>query len=98
MLKVDETTLLKFGPVSKEVAYEMSRGIREKLNTTYGVSITGNAGPTSDVDGKPVGLVFICVAGPDGCEVEEHQFRGERADIRRRGSEAALVALRNRLL
>ena len=47
-----------------------------------------------DVDGKPVGLVFVGVAHPAGCEVEEHQFRGQRADIRRRATQAALVALR----
>lgn len=98
MLHVEETTLLKHGPVSSEVANEMACGIRDKLETTYGVSITGNAGPTSDVDGKPVGLVFVGIAGPEGCKVEEHQFRGERGDIRRRGSQAALVALRNELL
>jgi nicotinamide-nucleotide amidase len=98
LLDVDEVTLLKFGPVSKEVANEMACGICEKLGTTYGVSITGNAGPSSDVDGKPVGLVFVAIAHPNGCEVEEHQFRGERADIRRRATQAALVGLRKILL
>lgn len=98
MLGVEELTLAKFGPVSEEVAGEMARGIRERLSTAYGVSITGNAGPTSDVDGKPVGLVYVGVAGPLGCAVEEHKFRGERADIRRRATQAALVALRRQLL
>src|SRR5438105_8787069 len=46
----------KIGPVSAEVATEMAIGVRDRLNATYGVSLTGNAGPTSDDGGKAVGL------------------------------------------
>ena len=45
--------------------------IREITGATYGISITGNAGPTSDKGAKPVGMTYIGVAGPDGTEVEE---------------------------
>ncbi len=98
LLKVREETLRQFGPVSKETASEMARSIREKLGTTYGVSVTGNAGPSSDVGRKPVGLVYVGVADEAGCEVDEHQFRGQREDIRRRATQVALVALRKKLL
>jgi nicotinamide-nucleotide amidase len=98
VLLPDSEPLRTFGPVSPEVAREMATAIRESLQTTYAVSITGNAGPTADLDNKPVGLVFIGVAGPAGCEVEELRYRGERADIRRRATQAALVGLRNALL
>jgi len=98
LLKIDPATIKQFGPVSSEVAAEMARAIRLKLSTSYGVAITGNAGPTSDVGDEPVGLVYIAVAFPGGCEVQEHRFRGERAEIRRRATQAALVALRAELL
>lgn len=98
LLGVGEPMLSEFGPVSKEVAEAMALGARERLGTTYGVSITGNAGPTTDVDGKPVGLVFVAVAYPGGCDVEELRFRGGRAEVRTRGGQSALVALRNVLL
>ncbi|HWA83080.1 MAG TPA: competence/damage-inducible protein A [Fimbriimonadaceae bacterium] len=98
LLGVDPEALRQFGPVSGEVAEAMALGIRERLATTYAVSVTGNAGPTADVDGKPVGLAFVGVAHPGGCESEELRFRGGRAEIRQRSAQSALVALRNVLL
>ncbi|HVT11880.1 MAG TPA: competence/damage-inducible protein A [Fimbriimonadaceae bacterium] len=98
LLGVDWDLLDRYGPVSEETARAMASNVRLKLGTTYGVSVTGNAGPTVDVDGKPVGLVFIGVAHSDGCDVEEIRFRGGRSEIRRRATQSALVALRNVLL
>lgn len=86
------------GPVSEECARSMAEGVRERLGTTYGVSLTGNAGPESDVDGKPVGLVYIGLSSPSGTEVEEIRFRGIREDIRQRSTQWALIALRQKLL
>lgn len=95
---VDADLVEEKGPVSSEVAAALAEGVRAKLGTTYGVGITGNAGPTSDVDGKPVGLVYIGIAGPNGTTVEEARYRGLREDIRRRASQVALHLLRNALL
>jgi nicotinamide-nucleotide amidase len=86
------------GPVCAETAEQMATGVRERLGTDYGVSLTGNAGPTSDDGGKPVGLVYVAVATTEGVTVEEHRFRGGRADIRRRSSQAALTLLRQVVL
>lgn len=97
-LGVCRETLDEHGPVSEPVAREMAACVRERIGTTYGVSITGNAGPSSDVDGKPVGLVYIGIAGPGGTEVTEVRFRGQRDDIRQRASQTALVELRKALL
>jgi nicotinamide-nucleotide amidase len=98
LLGVCEETLNAFGPVSAECASEMAEEIRQKLGTTYGVSLTGNAGPTSDQDQKPVGLVFVGVAGPGGTQVQEYRYRGGRDDIRRRSTQSALILLRDVLL
>lgn len=68
---------------------------REKIGADYAVSLTGNAGPTSDEDDKPVGLVYVGVAGPDGVEVRDFTFRGTREDVRRRSQQATLVGLRS---
>jgi len=86
------------GPVSEECARAMAEGARERFGATYGVSLTGNAGPDSDVDGKPVGLVYIGLASPSGTQVEEIKFRGIREDIRQRATQWALIALREQLL
>lgn len=76
----------------------MAEGVRRALGTTYGLSITGNAGPDVDSDNKPVGLVFVGLAGPDGVHAEESRFRGTREDIRRRATQNALVMLRRSLV
>ena len=98
LLGVRQETLQKFGPVSEQTAREMAEGVRAHLGGTYGISLTGNAGPTSDKDNKPIGLVYIAVAGPDGTECTENKFHGQREDVRKRSTQAALVLLRKILL
>ncbi len=87
-----------FGPVSAETAGAMAESVRAQLGSTYAVAITGNAGPTADVDGKPVGLVYIAIASPGGTHVEECRFRGIREDIRNRAEQTALRLLREELI
>ena len=85
-------------PVSAEIAKFMAESIRGQLNTTYGVSITGNAGPTADVGGQPVGLVYIGIATESGTHIEECKFRGIREDIRKRAEQTALRLVREAVL
>ena len=84
-------------PVSEEVARAMANGVRMRLGSTFGVGITGNAGPTADAGGKPVGLVYIAVASPEGTTCAESSYRGTREDIRRRATQQALTMLREAL-
>lgn len=93
LLGVPAKVLEAHGPVSEAVASAMATAVRSTLRTDFALAITGNAGPTADVDGKPVGLVFVALAGPAGVAVERHQFRGLREDIRTRASQAALTLL-----
>jgi nicotinamide-nucleotide amidase len=86
------------GPVSAFAAEKMAFAARERIGSDYAVAITGNAGPTSDVDGKPVGLTFIGIADANGVVVSEHKFRGIRSDIRLRAEQTALRLLRERLM
>ncbi len=97
-LNVQKETLEKFGPVSPECAEEMARATRAQFNTSYAVSITGNAGPKSDAGGQPVGLGYVGVAGPKRCIVKEFKHRGIREDIRLRATQTALVTLRSEVL
>lgn len=69
-LGVKETTLAQYGAVSAETAAEMAQGIRQATGSDYGISTTGVAGPGGGSAEKPVGLVYIAVAGPDYCQVE----------------------------
>ncbi|OBQ42218.1 MAG: damage-inducible protein CinA [Aphanizomenon flos-aquae WA102] len=101
LLGVNPEDLEKFGAVSATVAEQMAAGVKNRLSTTWGLSITGIAGPTGGTETKPVGLVYIGLAGP-GDEVTsfEHHLgtiRG-RSLIRCVGANSALDNLRRRLL
>jgi competence/damage-inducible protein CinA-like protein len=97
-LGIDPSLIASFGPVSAEVASAMASNALSRFGSTYAVAISGNAGPTADVDGKPVGLTYIAIAGPGGVKVSEGKYRGLREDIRFRASHTALAMLRDRLL
>jgi nicotinamide-nucleotide amidase len=81
LLGVAESTINEHGVVSAMCAEEMARGVRDLLGADIGVSTTGVAGPTTQ-EGKPVGMVFVGVAGPDGAQAHELQLNGDRAAIR----------------
>ena len=98
LIGVTAETLAKFGAVSSECAIEMAEGIRKVLDVDWAISVTGIAGPDGGSAEKPVGLVYIGVAGPGGTSVEEHRFRGSREAIRQRAVQFALIQLRERLL
>ncbi|PZS13595.1 MAG: damage-inducible protein [Pseudonocardiales bacterium] len=78
---VSEALLDERGAVDPEVALALARGARTRLGATYGVGVTGVAGPDPQ-DGKPVGTLFAAVAGPRGEVVREDRLAGSRAEIR----------------
>jgi nicotinamide-nucleotide amidase len=81
----------RHGAVSEEVAKALAHGARAKLGTDVGVGLTGVAGPGGGSEEKPVGLVWVSVAGPDGEDLTRSlHLPGGRADVRER---AALVAM-----
>ncbi|KAB8335076.1 competence/damage-inducible protein A [Scytonema tolypothrichoides VB-61278] len=101
LLGVNSQDLAKYGAVSSIVAEQMAAGVRSRLSTTWGLSITGIAGPTGGTETKPVGLVYIGLARPNG-EVQSFEYhfgagRG-RSLIRHLSACTALDNLRRKLL
>ena len=101
VLGINPNDLKEFGAVSATVAEQMAIGVKERLGTTWGISITGVAGPNGGTEAKPVGLVYIGLAGPE-CLVESFEFqfgatRG-RTLIRHLSACNALNSLRQKLL
>ena len=85
------------GAVSAPVAQALAAGIRRCSGATYGIGITGIAGPAGGTAEKPVGLVYLALAGPDGVAVHEKRYLGERELIRWHASQTALDLVRRAL-
>ena len=73
-----------------------ARGARRIAESTWALSVTGIAGPDGGTPEKPVGTVFVGIAGPGGTEVKAHRFHGDREWIRSASAYAALDWLRLR--
>jgi nicotinamide-nucleotide amidase len=86
------------GAVSETVAIQMAEGVKKLLGTDYAISVTGIAGPTSDNTSKPVGLVWIAVAGPEGTKAKEFMLKDIRERFIDRATLTALNMLRYYLL
>ncbi|WP_310489738.1 competence/damage-inducible protein A [Chamaesiphon sp. VAR_69_metabat_338] len=100
LLGVNADDLAAQGAVSEIVARQMAAGVKAKLGTDWGVSITGVAGPGGGTETKPVGLVYIGIASPDGSvEGVKYQLgsQRERELIRQMSASQALNLLRQRL-
>jgi nicotinamide-nucleotide amidase len=80
------------GPVSPDVAGALAAGARDRLGATYGLGVTGVAGPDPQ-GGRPVGTVHLGLAGPDGGRVRTLALAGDRAAIRAATVAAALALL-----
>lgn len=78
LLGVPEAVLKNPGAVSEPCARAMAKGARRALGTTLAVATTGIAGPGGATEFKPVGLVYIALAGDRDTVVEEHHFTGDR--------------------
>ena len=97
VLGVEEAALAVHGAVSETVAKAMATGVRKRLGTDWAVSTTGIAGPDGGTPEKPVGTVWIAVAGPDGCRAERFQMGKDRQRNVQKTVLAALNLLRLRI-
>ena len=99
LVGVREETLERFGAVSEETAREMAAGARLRFGATIGVSATGVAGPGGGTPEKPVGTVHLALDAGGGTRVHQRfVFPGDRAQVRRWTTTAALVMIRHHLM
>lgn len=97
-LGVAEDTLARFGAVSEETAREMAEGVRNRFGATYGLAVTGIAGPAGGTEAKPVGTVCFACADAHRTMSEKAWFGGGRDWVRLRASQRALDILRRAFL
>ncbi|MFL6238107.1 MAG: competence/damage-inducible protein A [Actinomycetes bacterium] len=96
LLGVDPARLEQVGAVAADTAQGMAAGVRQRLGATYGLALTGVAGPTQQ-EGKPPGLVYAALATPASAVVRELRLPGDRDQVRQLAVVAALDLLRRHL-
>lgn len=92
-LGVPAQLIRKYGAVSKEVVSAMALGVRKKAKADFGIGISGIAGPTGGTKAKPVGLVYIAVAGPKNFICAHCRFKGNRLKVKQQAADQALTFL-----
>lgn len=97
MLGVPAAMIEEHGAVSEPVACAMAAGVRWLADSTFGISITGIAGPGGGSEQKPVGLVYIALADEDNVAARKFIFPGDRQFIRTLSVNAALDMVRRRI-
>jgi nicotinamide-nucleotide amidase len=97
LLGVRKKLIETHGAVSEEVARAMAAGIRKRAGSTFGVGVTGVAGPGGGSAEKPVGLVYIALADDSQTTTRRFIFPGDRQFIRTLSVNAALDMVRRRI-
>lgn len=97
VLGVNEQALVDFGAVSEDVVRQMAEGVKAKMKTDYALATSGIAGPTGGTDEKPVGTVWIAVAGPKRTVAKKYQFGQNRERNIEISANSALNMLRKEL-
>tara|TARA_B100000900_G_C20558174_1_gene707701 strand:+ start:104 stop:1321 length:1218 start_codon:yes stop_codon:yes gene_type:complete len=98
ILGLDYDDLEQFGAVSKYTARKMAENVKTMFNSSFGLSVTGIAGPTGGTKEKPIGLVYIGLASEENTIVEKYNFGKDRTINKIKTSQAALQILRKGLL
>ncbi|WP_449244220.1 competence/damage-inducible protein A [Desulfobacca acetoxidans] len=97
LLHVPESTLHTHGAVSGPTAAAMAVGVRDVFGVSYSLAVTGIAGPTGGSPQKPVGTVYLGLAGPQGVKTRHCLFQGSREEIKILTAQTALDWLRREL-
>ena len=82
-LGVRESTLRDYGAVSRECVLEMAAGAQHNLGADIAIAVSGIAGPTGAVPGKPVGTVWVCLRNGETVRTERLQLHGDRNAIQK---------------
>jgi nicotinamide-nucleotide amidase len=92
LLNIPDDVVQTDGVVSARCAEAMASGVRDLIGSTYAISTTGVAGPEPQ-EGKPVGTVYVGLAGPDWSRSVPLRLEGDRAEIRESTCAAAISEL-----
>ena len=92
-LGVKEETLINYGAVSKECVEEMALGAKKRAKADIAIAVSGIAGPTGAVEGKPVGTVFVALLNGDKMHTKRLSLKGDRVSIQEQTLYSAIEML-----
>ena len=95
ILKVPEETIETHGAVSEACVRAMAVGVKKLAGADLGIAVSGIAGPTGGTAEKPVGTVYMALAGLMGLESWRFLFKGGREEIKLQTSEEGLARIRD---
>lgn len=98
ILNIPEKIISAKGAVSYDTASLMAKQVRLLAKSDFGIGVTGIAGPTGAVPGKPIGTVFIAISGSTKDICEKFSFTGTRTLIRKKAATKALELLNELIL
>jgi len=99
LLGVSAELLAKFGAVSREVAEQMALGVKAALKSDYAIATTGIAGPGGGTEEKPVGTIWIAIAGKNSVFSQKFVFINDKRErIIIRSAQTALQLLRREII
>jgi nicotinamide-nucleotide amidase len=98
LVGVDLELIRAHGEVSEEVAIALANGVRERFGATWGIGITGIAGPGGGSEAKPVGTVHVAIAGLHGHKHRHILWQGPRTIVKWYATQQALDLLRRNVL
>jgi nicotinamide-nucleotide amidase len=90
---VSAATLALHGPVSREATVEMAAGARAVGGASYGLAVTGYAGPAGGTAEDPVGTFYYALAGEAETQVQRGRVDGDRERVRQFAAYRALEML-----
>ena len=81
IIGIEKNEIDLFSPVSKEIAIKMAEKVREKFNSDYSISVTGNAGPNSNGSKSTVGDCYIAISSENELFCEKYEVISSREDF-----------------
>lgn len=97
LLKIPLGVIAKKGAVCREVAIKLSKSVKKIAGSSFGIGITGIAGPNGGTHKKPIGTVFIAVSSRNKTICKKFLFKGSRGSIRKKSALKSLELLKRLL-
>jgi PncC family amidohydrolase len=92
-LHIEKGEIEKLGAVSPEIAILMSANSKEITGSSFGIGLTGNAGPTLTEKSKQIGEVYVAISSPTDMVCYSMQIDGSRDQIRKKSAEQTIELL-----